>query len=41
MRKKLIGLIIFIIALSFLTVGIINSDYLSINALYEQMNIIT
>jgi len=41
MRKKLIGLIIFIIALSLLTIGLINSDYLSINSLYEQMNLIT
>ncbi len=41
MRKKLIGLIIFIIALSLLTIGLINGDYLSINSLYEQMNFIT
>lgn len=41
MRKKLIGLIIFIIALSLLTLGIINNDYLRINSLYEQMNFFT
>jgi len=41
MRKKLIGLIILIIALSLLTVGLVNSDYLGINSLYEQMNILT
>ncbi|GAI80704.1 unnamed protein product, partial [marine sediment metagenome] len=36
-----IGLIIFIIALSLLTIGLINSDYLRINYLYEQMNFFT
>jgi len=41
MRKKLIGLIIFILALSLLTIGLINSDYLRINSLYEQMNFFT
>ena len=40
MRKKLIGLIIFVIALSLLTIGLINSEYLIINSLYDQMNFI-
>ncbi len=40
MRKKLIGFIILIVALSLLTIGLINSEYLIINTLYDQMNII-
>lgn len=40
MRKKLIGFMILIIALSLLTIGLINSEYLTINTLYNQMNII-
>jgi len=38
MRKKLISFIILIIALSFLTIGLINSEYLLINSLYDQMS---
>lgn len=41
MRKKLIGVIIFIVTLSLLTIGLINGDYLRINSLYELMNFIT
>ena len=37
MRKKLIGFIIFIIALSLLTMGLINGEYLVINSIYDQM----
>jgi hypothetical protein len=37
MRKKLIGFIIFLIALSLLTVGLINGEYLFIESLYTQM----
>jgi len=37
MRKKLIGFIILILALSILTVGIVNSEFNLINSLYEQM----
>jgi len=38
MRKKLVGFIIFVIALSILTIGLVNSEYLFINTLYDQMN---
>lgn len=37
MRKKLIGFIILIIALSLLTIGLINGEYLIISNLYNQM----
>lgn len=37
MRKKLIGFIILILALSLLTIGIVNTQYALTNALYEQM----
>jgi len=40
MRKKLIGFIIFVITLSLLTIGLINSEYLILNSLYDQMNFI-
>ena len=40
MRKKLIGFIVLIIALSLLTIGLINGEYLAINNLYDQMNFI-
>jgi hypothetical protein len=40
MRKKLIGFIILLLALSLFTLGIINSDYAIINAIYEQMSLI-
>ena len=40
MRKKLISFIILIIALSLLTIGLINGEYLIINALYDQMNVL-
>jgi len=40
MRKKLVGFIIFVVALSILTIGLINSEYLAINSLYDQMNFI-
>jgi len=40
MRKKLIGFIILIIAVSLLTIGLINGEYLIVNTLYDQMNII-
>jgi len=38
MRKKLISFIILIIALSLLTIGLINSEYLIINTHYDWMN---
>jgi hypothetical protein len=38
MRKKLISFIILVIALSLLTIGLINSEYLVINTLYDQMS---
>jgi hypothetical protein len=38
MRKKLISFIILVIAVSLLTIGLINSEYLIINTLYDQMN---
>ena len=38
MRKKLISFILLIVAISLLTIGLINSEYLIINALYDQMN---
>lgn len=37
MRKKLIGIIILLIGLSFLVSGIILSQYNLINPLYDQM----
>jgi len=37
MRKKLIGVIIFLIALSFLTIGIIEAEFLSYFSIYNQM----
>ena len=37
MRKKLIGLIIFLIALSLLTIGIIDAEFLSYYSIYSQM----
>ncbi len=37
MRKKLIGIIILLLALCFLTVGVINAQYDLINPFYEQM----
>ncbi|MFO7797714.1 MAG: hypothetical protein ACQERB_14485 [Promethearchaeati archaeon] len=37
MRKKLIGIIILLIALSFLVYGIIFAQYTLINPLYNQM----
>jgi hypothetical protein len=40
MRKKLIGFIIFLVALSLFTIGLINGEYLLINTLYKQMAII-
>ncbi len=40
MRKKLVGFIILIIAVSLLTIGLINSEYLIISNLYDNMNIL-
>ena len=40
MRNKLIAMIIFLIALSFLTVGIIDGQFSVINAIYSQMSAI-
>ena len=37
MRKKLIGFIIFLVALSLLTIGLINEEFLLINSFYGQM----
>ncbi|MFX1496566.1 MAG: hypothetical protein ACFFBH_03475 [Promethearchaeota archaeon] len=37
MRKILIGFIIFLITLSFLTIGIIDAQYSLISTLYQQM----
>ena len=37
MRKKLIGVIIFLIALSFLTLGIIGTEYLQYPSIYNHM----
>lgn len=37
MRKKLIGFIILLLALSFLTVGIIEQQFADITMLYDQM----
>ncbi len=37
MRKKLIGFIILLIALSFLTLGIIEGQFLLFNIFYEEM----
>ncbi len=38
MRKKLISFIILVIALSFLTLGLISGEYLIINTLYDKMS---
>lgn len=40
MRKKLIGFIIFLVALSLLTIGLINEEFILINSLYTQMAVI-
>jgi len=40
MRKKLIGFIILLLALSFLTVGIIEQQFLDLVLLYDQMVLI-
>ncbi|MFW9936906.1 MAG: hypothetical protein ACFFA8_06355 [Promethearchaeota archaeon] len=40
MRKKLIGFIILLIALSLLTLGLINGEYTIFGAIYEQMTLI-
>ncbi|MFX1256605.1 MAG: hypothetical protein ACFFAN_02000 [Promethearchaeota archaeon] len=37
MRKKLIGFIILLIALSFLTLGIIEGQFALLNGFYEEM----
>lgn len=37
MRKKLIGVIIFLIALSLLTIGIIEAEFLLYPSIYNQM----
>ncbi len=37
MRKKMIGVIIFLLALCFLTVGIMQAQYASIPFYYDQM----
>ncbi len=38
MRKKLISFIILTFALSLLTIGLVNGEYLIINTLYDQMS---
>lgn len=38
MRKKLISFVILLIALSLLTLGIIEAQYALINSFYEQMS---
>ena len=38
MRKKLVGFIILIIAVSLLTIGLINSEYLLISNHYDIMS---
>ena len=40
MRKILIGFIIFLVALSFLTIGIIEAQYSLISTFYEEMILI-
>jgi len=40
MRKKLIGFIILLTALSLLTLGLINGEYNILSAIYEQMAMI-
>ena len=40
MRKKLIGFIILLVALSLFTLGIINGEYTVLAEIYEQMAII-
>ncbi|MFX0147981.1 MAG: hypothetical protein ACFE8E_09590 [Candidatus Hodarchaeota archaeon] len=40
MRKILIGFIIFLVALAFLTIGIIEVQYSLISSLYEEMILI-
>jgi len=37
MRKKLIGIMILLMALSFLTIGILLSEFTLINPFYQQM----
>ena len=38
MRKKLVGFIILIIAISLLAIGLINGEYLGISNLYDKMS---
>jgi hypothetical protein len=38
MRKKLVGFIVLVVALSLLAIGLMNGEFLEINALYDQMN---
>ncbi len=40
MRKKLIGFIILLLALSFLTIGIIEAQFTDFTLLYEQMTLV-
>jgi len=40
MRKKLIGFIILLIALSLFTLGVINGEFTILGAIYEQMALI-
>lgn len=40
MRKKLVGVILLLLALCFLTVGILQQNFTSINPFYEQMSIL-
>ncbi|MFX0056781.1 MAG: hypothetical protein ACFE85_12210 [Candidatus Hodarchaeota archaeon] len=40
MRKKLIGFIILLVALSLFTLGIINGEFAIFDAIYEQMALI-
>ncbi len=37
MRNKLVGILLFLLALSFLTLGIIAEQYSAIDSLYEKM----
>jgi len=37
MRKKIIGVIIFLVAISLLTLGIIGSEFLQYASIYNQM----
>jgi hypothetical protein len=40
MRKKIIGVILFLIALAFLTLGIVGAEILQYPSIYNQMAVI-